>query len=513
MKSYIGFFALLWFNWLQVALYDVRFSVDSVFERVCKGLHLGIMIAFAVVGTQFDASDTAKSAVVFQQFSVIMMVSKVILLIQYSYVLFWVRGHGKIVIPLLIHILTFTLGAAVCVGLVFTFEKGKTSRSYLAWYGVALLEALAVFISSSRWRSVSFKRTHLHERVGLLTLIILGEGVIVLTKSMNFVTKAQNYSPAVTGQIISSTLIIYFIYMLYFDQVDIKRFGTIRQQFWALAHFPFHVALVLLLEGTSRFVIWRNAMETVDDVVSGLEEVLLNSSDVGEIARMLRVTVRNVANYDSGLDKIIAAESFKWNITSAFDALAASPNVESAQATNATNSIVNLILRSVFEFFSLKPPKTDTKITFSPTDPKNPLSEVYSMLHFYDLVYIYFFVAAGCTLLMMSILIALAKKNKCLGDYVFITLRAVVGLGLAGVAAVRTDANTQARFLMSPWILPTVMLALGVVVALDGVLGYYLPAAPPSPASTPNTQDYGSLKGGEGKKYHAESVSDSEDEV
>lgn len=191
-----------------MTLYDSRFSADSIFERVCKALHLGVMIAFAVVGTQFDTNDTAKYAVVFQQFSVIMMVSKIILLFQYGYVLFWVRGYSKIVIPLLIHMVTYTVGAVICFGLVFSFDKEKESYGYLGWYATAVVEALAVFITSSRWRSVSFKRTHLHERVGLLTLIILGEGVIVLTKSMNYVTKAQNYSSAVTGQIISSTLII-----------------------------------------------------------------------------------------------------------------------------------------------------------------------------------------------------------------------------------------------------------------------------------------------------------------
>lgn len=67
---------------------------------------------------------------------------------------------------------------------------------------------MVVFASSSQWRSVSFKRTNLNERVGLLTLIILKEGVIVLCKSMAYVTKGQNYSPSVIGQIIASVLLI-----------------------------------------------------------------------------------------------------------------------------------------------------------------------------------------------------------------------------------------------------------------------------------------------------------------
>lgn len=45
LTAYIGFFALLWLTWYQVSLYDVRFSADSVFERVAKGIHFGVMVS------------------------------------------------------------------------------------------------------------------------------------------------------------------------------------------------------------------------------------------------------------------------------------------------------------------------------------------------------------------------------------------------------------------------------------------------------------------------------------
>lgn len=273
--------------------------------------------------------------------------------------------------------------------------------------------------------------------------------------------------------------------MLYFDQHDTKRFGTIRQQFWALAHFPFHVALVLLLEGTSRFVTWRNAIESVSGVIAELNKVFEISSDTAEVSRLLNSVVTSVADRDPGLKNIIAAESFKSNISFAFDALAASVDMDSEQAINATREIVGLLLRSIFQFFSLKPPKMDTKVNLAPNTLNDPFKDINSSLHVYDLVFVYFFVAAGCTLLMMSILIALAKKNKCLGDYVAIILRAVVGLGLAGVAGLKGHPTSQERFLMSPWILPTVTLAIGAVVLLDGVFGYFLPA----PVATSKSED------------------------
>jgi hypothetical protein len=42
--------------------------------------------------------------------------------------------------------------------------------------------------------------------------------------------------------------------MLYFDNVQLENFGTIRQQIWTFLHFPFHTALVLLMEGTNQFI-------------------------------------------------------------------------------------------------------------------------------------------------------------------------------------------------------------------------------------------------------------------
>ncbi len=208
LSSYIGFFVLLWFTWLQVVLYDVRFGVDSIFERVCKVVHFGVMIAFAVVGAKFDPSKTDESYGTFRKLSLVLMASRIVLMIQYGSLLVWVKNHRKLVTPLLIHIAAFAIGAVACLGLTFSFTEDSSSNSYIAWYVIAVLEAFAVFITCSQWRSISFKHTNLNERCGLLTLIILGEGIIVLTKATGNVVKGENFSAAVIGQIISAVLII-----------------------------------------------------------------------------------------------------------------------------------------------------------------------------------------------------------------------------------------------------------------------------------------------------------------
>jgi hypothetical protein len=125
-------------------------------------------------------------------------------------------------------------------------------------YVLACVEALAVISISCYWRVVSFRHTHLVERIGLLTLIIMGEGIIGMTKSVSTILQTSAHvSSSDIGTIVASVLLIYFIWVLYFDQIEHDRFGTIRQQIWACLHFPLHVAILLTVEGSTTLILWN----------------------------------------------------------------------------------------------------------------------------------------------------------------------------------------------------------------------------------------------------------------
>lgn len=73
---------------------------------------------------------------------------------------------------------------------------------------MAFFEVGAVIATSSIWRTVSFKKTHLVERMGLLTLIILGEGIIVMLKAINSIVRGFGWTGSTVGVVISALLII-----------------------------------------------------------------------------------------------------------------------------------------------------------------------------------------------------------------------------------------------------------------------------------------------------------------
>jgi hypothetical protein len=53
LAAYVGFFAIIWSSWFQITLHDVRFSRDSVYERICKVIQMITFVAFALVGSKF----------------------------------------------------------------------------------------------------------------------------------------------------------------------------------------------------------------------------------------------------------------------------------------------------------------------------------------------------------------------------------------------------------------------------------------------------------------------------
>lgn len=64
-------------------------------------------------------------------------------------------------------------------------SKSWSRELFWVWVGISLLEMCAVILHSTLSRALSFEGTHFNERLSLLTLIVLGEGIIILTKNVS----------------------------------------------------------------------------------------------------------------------------------------------------------------------------------------------------------------------------------------------------------------------------------------------------------------------------------------
>jgi low temperature requirement protein LtrA len=481
LKSYIGFFGMLWFTWLQVALFDVRFSNDSAFERLCKAMQFGIMTGFAVVGPSYKTAWKADregtlALSAFSTLSLILMGSRILLAGQYAVILLWLRSYKKAWTPLLIHIGVLLGCAAVYLGLYFSINLQSGDSSLIAWYVTIGFEAGLILAISSRFRFLNFRKTNIVERLGLLTLIILGEGIIGLCKSVGKVGSDNVFTADVIGMIICSVAIIYFLWMLYFDQTEVDHVGSIRQLFWIVIHFPFHIAILLTVEGVSQLSVWRKVLNIVVPY---------------DLNFTINVLQRAVAAFDTQTVEFAKAGVIKAandTINSLSDKFAPSSGVpfpdishyvQDYNATNGTSEDAAYALyeifasgsKFVFDNFKLHAPENvDHHI---PSDVLNGVYDTFSV------VYVYFFIAAGCVLILLATLFILGKSHKVRADYFSIALRTLVGIALSLLATMDPNSNNEQlsqrgnNFLGSPWMLPTVVLTFGMVVLADQlVIGY-----------------------------------------
>lgn len=92
---------------------------------------------------------------------------------------------------------------------ILKFRRSTSAALICFRYVVVVVEAIAVVSVSSAWRVLSFKHTHLVERNGTLTLVILGEGIVGLCKSVTQVMgKSKRFTDADVGTITAGILLV-----------------------------------------------------------------------------------------------------------------------------------------------------------------------------------------------------------------------------------------------------------------------------------------------------------------
>lgn len=166
----------------QVTLYDVRFSTDSIFERLAHVCHFGVMVGLAIIGPQFDDPDTIPWTTL-QQLSLILMSSRGVLFLQYCSTLYFSWSYRSARLPLVAVLISLAVAVIVYLALSFTFAAELAGNAYIAWYIVSVFEVGAAIAIAGKWHVVSFKGTHLTERMTCLTLIIVSHSCGLFQKA------------------------------------------------------------------------------------------------------------------------------------------------------------------------------------------------------------------------------------------------------------------------------------------------------------------------------------------
>ena len=154
--------------------------------------------------------------------ALVFMASRLVLACQYIVVMVSLRRFVRARSALIMYSGTLFAVAMVFLGVSFIFNReGAVKVGATVFYPIILFEFAIMCVISCRAHFMDLRNTIIVERLGLLTLIILGEGVIGLCTAISRVDVDFSFSADVIGMIVCAILIIYFIWMLYFDQVSL----------------------------------------------------------------------------------------------------------------------------------------------------------------------------------------------------------------------------------------------------------------------------------------------------
>ena len=464
------------------------------------------MIATAAVGPMFKVGEmeTNRGVLVntyFRTLTLALMGSRIVLALQYLQTWYFMREHKHIKKPMMINIATYCISAAIYLGLVGSLFIGSISWVWIAWYIVGVFESVTIVYVSCKWRALSFKGTHLAQRMSLLTLIILGEGAISVGKQCQVIVGASMFRWNVLNaiDIACAVAILYFLYQLYFDWLEEERhFGSIRQQIWAGLHFPLHLTLVLAVQGLSLCIVWGAAIALVHDVnnkvgvwtPSGMNpnihwETNLTSNDWHEAVTTWQhyYPVFQDSEFNTkDVAAAIGAMNDQWRFNAA---LAVMEDFSTNASTDATafdarrayelaNYTLYTSIYTLAGFGKKKDLQKEVEELASDTiDLHHPMYDMVNgskvenvryVMELFELTYVYFFLSVGCAVMLCTGLAILSSHGKRRAWH-WLRLGGSMTIGLTLALMTSLAAGNRAvyyRFIRSPFVLPLVMLLLFV---------------------------------------------------
>ncbi|GJN76751.1 low temperature requirement A [Purpureocillium lilacinum] len=495
-KAYVGYFCLLWLTWFLVTLFDVRFVTDSIFSRVTRAIQLGVLVGFAVVAPKFNPSNQHRDTM--RAMSLILMISRLCLAVEYASTLWHVRKYKKARLPLYVQIALHLCASAVYFGISFRFRVGERSRVYMTWYFISGAEAIGSLLLSNFSPVVSLTKTHLMKRMTLLTVMIMGDGIVQVAKEVVIIVKNPDAWDSTTiGLVSAAAATIYFVFLIYFDWLKSSFYlPPVRQQLWTAIHLPFHLALVLFMQGFTQYLIWSKIINQFNRLV-----LIADPRDDAKLATSVAVrdslnasvqaffkdyppristtqdtindALNNITKIPDSVWPLVENSSVTWDLDSEVPQA-----VEDALVTLFTSvtTMAIAMLNALFAAFGIK---IDEDIAEKDPGASRDFSHgKYQLLvqektwSRYALVFAYGYIASGCTMLFMAVLTITVKTTPYTAwPIIRLVLVFLLAIGTGLVAVLWFDEEKLWEFLFSTWVLPTITIVWSVILVLTHLNG------------------------------------------
>lgn len=222
-------FLPLWWIWAGHTIYANRFDTDSRQHRLST---LVVMFLLIVISAQLPARAQDQYAVA------VACYCGARLIIAAMYFVSKRKHHDRGGIATTVGSV-FAVGAAISLSSVLL----QPPWSYLVFYAGILFDMAALLLLDRRLQVVPAHTAHLVERVGLLTIIMLGQSVLTISAALgNIAWNRSNVIAAVSGFVMVSA--IWWIYYDSFHLLEQRKLKTGHSILYS--HFFLFIGLAIL---------------------------------------------------------------------------------------------------------------------------------------------------------------------------------------------------------------------------------------------------------------------------
>lgn len=409
-----------------------------------------------------------------------LVISRIQLALQYAVVLcftYFKGGYERLVLPLCLNTGVYATSCIIFGAMSVAFLVGaEVSTSIVSlWWVVMFLEGLSTTVISSFWRMLSFKATHLVERMGLLTLIVIGEGAIGITKTVSkLLGKSDTLDTVAVGQIISILLILIFLWALYFDNQPHGHYGTIKQQIWSILHFPVHLAIVGAAEGAQQIAQSRMIIYNFSKLTSSFLKYCVDEHLDGD---KLGAKLNQTLEYFQFDAKLETKSIFESEIIPQINLLASSVHQGVCSEANTTFYLAqNADGDGVPEIFDELTADVWTAMFASlgiKLDPAKLARYDPSEIAWtsFQIIYIYWWASLAVLLMCYMTFLYMVRRNKAdLSDYVGQATRGTMVVFCLVALGAAADMQVLRAVLSKPYLLPTAACVLALINFSDKLI-------------------------------------------
>jgi len=241
--SYLGYFALIWWLWASHTYYADRYDTDDLVYRLIAA---GQMVTIVVIASSlsFDAANSTRAFAFGYAFS------RILLLVMYWRAYRHVEETRALVRGYLIG-----FGAAA---VIWTASALVPEGSRFVLWAVALAVDLATpWVMRSEQARIPLDVSHLPERFGLFTILVLGESIAAVVAGLSHASWA--FATTVTAAL--GVGVATALWWMYFDNARgsvVRRRASVRRTWrptgWIYTHLPLAAAIGATGAGLERAV-------------------------------------------------------------------------------------------------------------------------------------------------------------------------------------------------------------------------------------------------------------------